>query len=201
MIGNHVPVGHTHSLPTSPEERGSAPLRLIAIGGLIDRKGPLQAIEAVSALRTRGIVATLDWVGNGPLEAAVHDRIDALDLNRSVSLLGQMSPQRIPELLRQAHLFVLPTSVETFGVAFAEALGQGLPVVATGRGGHLDFLPSSASRVVSTRTGEAIADAIVSLSTDPHRWSASRILEYAGDRFSDERRREAYAEIYRSLLS
>lgn len=201
VIGNQVTVGEPDDRPEAPEHRGGSTLRLVGVGRLIRGKGPAEAIDAVAALRDRGTDVSLQWIGPGPLRDELTQRIQRLGLQDSVALLGEVSPDAVPALLRRAHVFVLPTESETYGIALAEALGQGLPVVTSGTGGHVDFLPTEASRLVERRTGGAIADAIESLIDDPNRWDAAAIMEYARSRFSEQSRREDYAEVYESVLT
>lgn len=201
VIGNQVTVGEPDDRPEAPEQRGSSALRLVGVGRLIQGKGTAQAIDTVAELRGRGIDVSLEWIGPGPLRDELTQHIRRLGLQDAVRLLGEVRPETVPALLRQAHVFVLPTESETYGIALAEALGQGLPVVTSGSGGHVDFLPPEASRLVERRTGSAIADAIESLIVDPNRWDAATIMEYARARFSEQSRREDYAEVYESVLT
>ncbi len=199
IIPNHVPLGTHDRLPPPPEARGDTPLKLIAVGNMIDHKGPIIALESVKVLRTRGIPSTLCWVGSGPLRDEMEAKADELGISEYVTMPGQVDHSQIPELLHQAHVFVLPTVSETFGIAIAEALGQGLPVVTTGFGGHVGFVPPAASRLADARTGTSLADAIESLSTDANRWSPAQIMTYAHDQFSEQRRRLAYGAVYEDL--
>lgn len=198
VIGNRVRLAAPGSLPQPPEDRGSEPLRLIGVGNVIGAKGALEAVRAVELLARRGIDARLEWVGEGPLSAEMRGLAQQLGIAERVSLLGHRPPEEVSAALTGAHLFVLPTAGETFGVAVAEALGHGLPVVTSGTGGHLEFLPPEASRVTAERSGAAVASAIEELVADPLRWSGARIAEYARARFSEEARRRAYSEVYRS---
>ncbi len=52
-------------------------------------------------------------------------------------------------LYGQAHAFVLPTRGEGVGLPFLEAMASGLPVIATGWGGHMDFLNRKNAFLVS----------------------------------------------------
>lgn len=198
IIGNRVLLAPDGSRPATPESRGQSPLRIAAIGGLIARKGPVETVEAIAALRGRGIPATLRWAGIGPLESKVLDRAAQLGVADDVELLGHIEPSALPELLLSSHLFMMPTEGETFGVSFAEALGHGLPVVTSGIGGHLDFLRPEVSRVVETRSGAALADAAEELIGDPGRWTPDQIANYARDKFSEDTRRIEYAAVYES---
>lgn len=200
VIPNHVPLGTFDRLPDPPEARGDTALKLVAIGNMIHHKGPLQAVEAISELQRLGVQATLTWVGDGPLRQEMLSKASRLGLEDAVFLPGQVDPAYIPELLRSAHVFLLPTASETFGVAIAEALGQGLPVVTTGHGGHIGFVPPGASRVASERTGTAIAEALVSLISSDTRWGSARIIQYAHDQFSEQKRKADYATVYESVV-
>ncbi|MEO3947748.1 glycosyltransferase family 4 protein [Gorillibacterium sp. CAU 1737] len=58
-----------------------------------------------------------------------------------VLVMGQrLSEQGLQALYARANAFVLPTRGEGVGLPFLEALASGVPVIATGWGGHLDFL-------------------------------------------------------------
>ncbi|WP_449283250.1 glycosyltransferase family 4 protein [Leucobacter sp.] len=201
VIGNRVRLAPADAaergqLPQRPEERGDGPLRLVGVGNLIPWKGVLETIDAVAELRNRGVDARLEWAGSGPLADEARSHATALGIAERVSLLGHVDPEALPETLRRAHLFVLPTRGETFGVAVAEALGHGLPVVTSGEGGHRAFLPPAASRAVETRSGTALAAAIAELASDPERWTPDEIAGYARETFSEERRRADYREVY-----
>ncbi|MGQ0406545.1 glycosyltransferase family 4 protein [Leucobacter sp. W1153] len=200
VIPNHVSLGSSDGLAEPPEARNGSPLRMIGVGNLIAHKGPLLALDAVKELRVRGIAAELTWVGKGPLESAMVERSKELELANCLHLPGQVEPNLVSNLLRRSHLFILPTHSETFGVAFAEALGQGLPVVATGYGEHLDFLPPEASRIAPQRTGSVLAEAVISLISDSRRWSPAEISSYAQSRFAEQGRRDQYASAYSEAL-
>lgn len=72
-------------------------------------------------------------VGQGPLEADIHQLLDELGLSHRLHLLGFRAD--VPDLLRAADFFVLASRHEGFPVAVMEALSNGLPVVATTVGG------------------------------------------------------------------
>lgn len=200
VIGNQVELTDGTVLPEPPEERGDGPLRLIGVGNLIDWKGPLETVEAVAALNADGVPATLEWAGQGVLSDSVMERARELGIENRVTLLGHMGAAELSAALLRSHIFVLPTAGETFGVAIAEALGHGLPVVTSGEGGHQDFLPENASRLVPSRSGSDIAMAVADLATDSVRWSPQRIFEYARETFSDDVRRQQYGEVYEEAL-
>lgn len=200
VIGNRVRLGASDRLPEAPEARGSTPLRLIAVGNLVSGKGPIEAIDAVAELESQSIDANLEWAGTGPLADEMLRHAAARGIGDRVTLLGFVPPEELSEALLRAHVFVLPTEGETFGVAFAEALGHGLPVVGSGVGGHQGFLPAQASRLTAQRSGPNVADAIMDLVNDNGRWRADQIAAFAREQFSEESRRAAYREVYARVM-
>ena len=73
--------------------------------------------------------ARMVMIGDGPQRAAVEALIRSLDITDRVTLLGSRD-NPLP-YLRQADLFVHPARLEGFGNVIVEAMGAGVPVVAT----------------------------------------------------------------------
>lgn len=200
VIGNEVMAPSVEIVPDTAV-RGGGPLRLVAVGGAVARKGPVIAVETLAALRDRGLDASLTWVGSGPLIPEMRERADALGVAERLRTPGQLSPAELSAELLGSDLFLLPVETETFGVAIAEGLAHGLPAVVTGSGGHEEFLPEQGSRLVPERSPEALAAAIVDLIGAPDTWTRRRIAEYAAARFAPEARRARYEEVYRRAVA
>ncbi|MFD6700694.1 MULTISPECIES: glycosyltransferase family 4 protein [unclassified Microbacterium] len=199
VIGNDVALP-CKGAPLPEPLRASSPIRMVATGGLVSNKGPVEAVKATALLRERGFDVFLTWAGNGPLREEVQQTAWGLGIERFVQFMGHVDTSKIPELLRQHHLFLLPTAYETFGVSIAEAIAQGLPVVTSGTGEFQSFLPPRGSRIVHDRTPEALADAVESLIHDGKRLSAEELRAYAVSKFGAETRREGYREVYRRAV-
>lgn len=74
------------------------------------------------------ILAGPDLVGYQPL---LERQVQQLNLGEWVTFTGPLSGQDKAAALAHAHLFVLPSHSENFGIAVAEALAYGVPVVTT----------------------------------------------------------------------
>src|ERR671938_337834 len=80
---------------------------------------------------------------------------------------------RIPGLLRSADVAVTPPWYEPFGMVPLEAMACGVPVVATGVGGHLDtVLDGRTGALVPPRDPAALAQRLRELLADPARLAA-----------------------------
>lgn len=82
----------------------------------------------------------LHLAGNGPLREALEAQARQLGIAQQVVFHGMLSREHILALLDQAHAAVLASARETYGIALAEALCRGLPVVSTRSGGPEMFV-------------------------------------------------------------
>lgn len=123
----------------APLARGSADgvLNLLCVATLIPRKGHDVLIDSLHAL------AGLSWrltcagslVRSPETAARVRSKVREAGLAGRVDFPGELSGGELARLYESADLFVLPTRYEGYGMAVAEALAFGVPVVSTRTGG------------------------------------------------------------------
>ncbi len=170
-----------HYLPdeeiASESRAGDGQFALVA-GRLSAEKGVETAIEAA---RLAGV--PLKVAGDGPL---------AGELAGQAELLGRVSREEVRRLLRDAAVVLVPSrSDESFGLAALEAMGAGVPVIAT-RAGALTELVGG-QRCVPRDDAPAMAERLRELWADPARRKAdgdeliARVRErYGRERFTSE---------------
>lgn len=90
----------------------------------------------------------------------VRDTIARLGLGQRVSLLGELDEAAVSDCYDSADMFVLATLQETYGMAVAEALTHGLPVVATATGAIPGMLGGDAGVVVAPGDTSALGAAL-----------------------------------------
>ena len=112
--------------------------RALFVGRLVEKKSPLDALEAFAMVQQRSeLPLQLDFIGEGPLRSELKERIIALQLQDRVSLLGLKSPAEVASFMRQSRCLLLPSRVASDGdsegcpVVVLEAQLAGLPVVST----------------------------------------------------------------------
>ena len=115
-------------------------IKLIYAGKLSYAKGVLSLIKAYNMLEINEDEIELRIVGSGTgeEEIAVKEAGDKGELK--VSFLGELSQERLGELFRQSHIFILPSFYEGLSLVTIEALASGLMVVATALPGLKSFL-------------------------------------------------------------
>lgn len=186
-------------VPESPvvDAPRGADLRLLGIGGLIPRKGPLLAVAAVASLERRGIDARLTWVGDGPQRAEVEATAAQLGVGDRIHLTGVLPEAEVSDALDAADMLLLPTQGDNFCVVAAEALVHGRPIVSGVATGAVDYADPSVSRFVAAQSANAYADAVLDLRAATIEASAGDIAQTVAGRFTPARVRDLLAEVYR----
>lgn len=147
---------------------GGAPA-LLAVGSLIPRKGFDLLVEALSGL------ADLDWrlaivggAGHSPQTAADLARlIEAKGLYTRVALVGELSGEALEAAYRGADVFVSSSLHEGYGMALAEALARGLPIVAATGGAAGETIADSAALKIPPGDVAALREALRAIVSDP----------------------------------
>jgi glycosyltransferase involved in cell wall biosynthesis len=135
----------TERVASTPRRSESA-IALLSVGAVVPRKGYDVLIAALAQL------AHLPWrlviagdCGRSPetFRRLVAD-IARLGLADRISLAGAVTAERLSTLYASADLFVLPSRFEGYGMAYAEAIAHGVPVVGTNAGAIPETVPADA---------------------------------------------------------
>ncbi|MGZ9224692.1 MAG: glycosyltransferase family 4 protein, partial [Anaerolineales bacterium] len=125
--------------PISEEEIGrrakTNPLRILFLGNVIERKGLHTLLEAISQQPTE---IRLDVVGSLDSEPKYANKmrefVAANNLSSFVFLHGPLDREPLIEKLRQAHVLVMPSSYEGYGIVYLEGMCFGLTAIGTTAG-------------------------------------------------------------------
>ncbi|HEY5471681.1 MAG TPA: glycosyltransferase family 4 protein, partial [Candidatus Limnocylindrales bacterium] len=116
----------------------------VFVGRLSREKGLMELMEAWTDLAAPGVYLVVvgpDMPGHpwdvGPAARAL---VAERGLSSSVRFVGGVSPNEVPKWMQAADLAVQPSHFEAFGIAAAEAMAIGLPVVASDVGGFRDYI-------------------------------------------------------------
>ncbi|GJD35053.1 glycosyltransferase family 4 protein [Methylobacterium aerolatum] len=175
---------------TEPARRAAGgdgrPVRLLTVGALTPRKGVDHLVAAL------GRLPDLDWTLTvaGALDrapghvAGLRRQIAEAGLEARITLAAAVPADRLDAFYDGADLAVSPSLFEGYGMALAEALARGLPVVSTTGGAAADTVPEAAGLKVAPGDVPALAEALRTLIADPARrsvaaqaaWEAGRHL-------------------------
>jgi glycosyltransferase involved in cell wall biosynthesis len=137
-------------------------VRLLTVGSVVPVKGYDLLIAAVAMLADMPWRLTIagDRTRNPATAAQLDADIAAYGLGDRVAVLGAVAPERIIELYLACDVFVLASRFEGYGMALAEAIAHGLPVVSTMVGAIPDTVPAGAGLLVSPNDVAALAQAL-----------------------------------------
>ncbi|HEV8672400.1 MAG TPA: glycosyltransferase family 4 protein, partial [Methylomirabilota bacterium] len=147
------------------------PVRLLSVGRFQPKKGFDVLLRALAAAPSH---AVLTIVGYGPAEARLRALARALGVEARVRWAGQLAQPAVRALYRESDIFVLASRVTPDGDrdglpnAVAEALSQGLPVVATTVGALPEVIEDGVNgRLVPPEDPPALAAALAGLVGNP----------------------------------
>jgi glycosyltransferase involved in cell wall biosynthesis len=130
--GVDVPeVGRIAATAEVSKAGGGERKKALFLGRIYPVKGLPMLIEAWARVRPHGWILQIAGPDEAGHRAEVEQTVRAAGLNEIISFLGPVEGQAKRSALFAADLFVLPTHSESFGMAIAEALAHGLPVLTT----------------------------------------------------------------------
>jgi glycosyltransferase involved in cell wall biosynthesis len=155
-------------VPAAPGSNDGV-VRLLSVGSVVPVKGYDLLIAAVAALTDMPWRLTIagDRTRNPAAATRLDADIEARGLSDRVVVLGAVPPERINELFLASDVFVLASRFEGYGMALAEAIAHGIPVVSTRTGAIPQTVPAGAGLLVPPEDVTALAQALRRLIGDP----------------------------------
>lgn len=115
-------------------------LRILFLGNVIERKGLHILLDAVAlaAQQDESTRYHLDVVGSLDTDhryaMRMQRRVEINEITDLVEFHGSLDNKPLVEKLHQAHLLIVPSSYEGFGIVYLEGMGFGLPAIGTKNG-------------------------------------------------------------------
>jgi N-acetyl-alpha-D-glucosaminyl L-malate synthase BshA len=150
---------------------------------------------------SKRVDATLLLVGDGPERSDAEIQVRQLGIVDRVRFLGKLDD--IVPLLSIADLMLMPSNVESFGLAALEAMACGVPVVATMAGGFPEFIvPGVHGYLLAPGDINGMMEKALLLLSDPgHRLECSRACVLQAKRYETALLVEQYEAYYTMLLA
>lgn len=170
--------------PARPTRLPGAPLHLLSVGRLVEKKGFDRLIAAL-ALLPEG----LDWrwthIGGGDLKTSLADTARAAGVARRIEWRGACDQPQVIEAMRAADLFVLPSRIAADGDrdglpnVLMEAASQKLPILSTPVSAIPEFIENGIHGLLARDRPEDLAAAIAELASAPPRMERMAEAAYA----------------------
>jgi glycosyltransferase involved in cell wall biosynthesis len=142
---------------------------VVTVGHLVARKRHADVVRALWLLRERHPTLRYLIVGDGPEREPLARLAGELGVAERVELAGQLPNHEALARAHRAHLFVMPSVDEAFGVAYVEAMAGGLPAIgAHGEPGPREIAAAGGGiRRVAPGDVEALAAEIDAIICEP----------------------------------
>jgi len=182
--------------PGAPPERQSGePMRVVLVGRFAQSKGQHVAVEAVAIARKAGVDVELALVGGGN-HKPVRELARSLGVEDLVTLHGPTDD--VGSYWSAAHVGLICSQCEAFGLVTVEAMRAGLPVCGTDAGGTPEIIDPGVNGLLSPAgDASALAANLMALESDEdlRRAMAFRAAETAQRFQRDHRYGDAFAAV------
>ena len=156
-----------------------APIRVISVGRLIEKKGFFKQLEIYKHWHAQGIAFEAEIVGEGPIRRQLEDAISRLGLGDKVHLVGKLDYQSVVELYQKSSLFLFTGLVSSSGDrdgfpnVIGEAMAYSLPVFSTDVSGTAEgVLDGDRGTIIDTEDPEKASTRILEVLQDMNRLEA-----------------------------
>ncbi len=139
--------------------------KVFAAGRFVKKKGFHLLLEALAELKPSDRNFSLQIAGDGPEFSTLEALATQLGIDENVQFLGYRND--IPNLMKDADLFVLPSLSEPFGIVMLEAMAMGTPIIATRCEGPLEILDDTSAILVDKGDKGALFQGLRQAMQDP----------------------------------
>ncbi len=204
VIPNFICALHYKRLEDSPLRAELAPngeKLLTHVSNFRAVKRPVDCVEIFAKVKEQGERARLVMVGDGPERSAAYYRAEQLNVLDDVIFVGKQA--NISDYLGVSDIFLLPSELESFGLAALEAQACELPVIATRIGGIPEVVNDGESGYLSD-VGDIVKmteDTVELLrDDDKRRGFGAKGRDLAIERYSTEKIIPQYIAFYESVV-
>jgi glycosyltransferase involved in cell wall biosynthesis len=134
------------------------------VGRLAAQKGHIVLLDAMKEVVTKNPDVILVIIGDGPDRDSLKLKAQSLGIEKSILWFGKMMPEEVFKLYSIMDVFVMPSLYEGFGLAAAEAMAAGLPVVGTRVDGLSEIIEDGVTGyLVPVGDSKRLAEALIQL--------------------------------------
>lgn len=205
VIPNFICALHYKRLEDSPLRAELAPngeKLLVHVSNFRAVKRPIDCVEILAKLKEQGQKVRLVMVGDGPERSAAYYRAEQLNVKNDVVFVGKQA--NIADYLGVSDVFLLPSELESFGLAALEAQACELPVIATRIGGIPEVVNDGETGFLSDigDIDKMTRDTLSLLSDNDMRHAfGKKGRELAVERYSTEKIIPQYISFYEKIVN
>lgn len=173
------------------------PIKIIHVGRFSKQKNHNWIIKEFYTFHKIFEKSELILVGEGELQNSIKKLVEEMNLKNNVSFLG--AREDIYYLLNDADIFILPSLYEGIPMTIIEAMGTGMPIVATNVGGVPDMIEDKQNGIlIQNKDGELVKALIELVENEKLRIKISQNAYLKSNVFSNSNMAQNYIDIYRN---
>jgi N-acetyl-alpha-D-glucosaminyl L-malate synthase BshA len=200
VVPNFVDLKRFHPEGRAPHPGPEAEFTLVHASNLRPVKRIAHIIRVFQGVQSR-IPARLVVQGDGPEKGMAQELVAQLGLNDRVHFDGISTD--MTTVLRSAHMYLLLSDYESFGLSALEAMACGTPVAVSAAGGLLEVVEHNRTGLLCpAESTDFIARQIVDLLSDPDKWKAmgAAAAQAVRERFTVDAVMPRYEGLYKKVI-
>lgn len=169
--------------------------RILHIGRFSKQKNHEVLVRAFSRVVNRGSDVFLYLYGQGELEEAIKELVKNLNMDQNIFFCGLTDD--VYSVMESSDIFVLPSLFEGMPMTLIEAMGTGMPILASNVGGIPDMIENEKSGLLCEPTVEGVAaglERLISSADDRKLYGQNAVI--SSEKFSADKMAKDYYEIY-----
>ena len=175
-------------------------IKILHIGRFEAQKNHIGLLEAFQLFQKKYPNSLLRLIGEGDLRDEIERYVKENGLSEKVCLLGKQA--NVHPYLTDADMFILPSYYEGVPMTIIEAMGTGLPIVATNVGGIPDLLSDGKTAILTSLDVKEIAGALERYAESAElRRNYGQAALAASARFDATQMTREYLRIYNANLN
>ena len=195
VIYNGIDLGNCHP---KTDYSLTSQKTVLHIGRFSYQKNHELLIDAFEKVHLQMPEVKLQLIGGGELENDIKEKVASSGLTENVKFLGLQDD--VYKYLVDADIFILPSRYEGMPITLIEAMGTGLPIIATPVGGVPDMIQNSISGLLVESSAYNLSSAIINLLEDGNlRKKLGENAEKDSKRFSSMTMAKNYIDIYNNV--
>lgn len=169
--------------------------KILHVGRFAIAKNHEVLVKSIANLVESGHEVQLDLYGQGELEESTKDLVKKLHMENNINFCGLTDD--IYSIMEQCDMFVLPSIYEGMPMTLIEAMGTGMPILASNVGGIPDMIENEKSGLLCEPTVDGVVgglERLIESEEDRKRYGENAII--SSEKFSADKMAKDYYEIY-----
>lgn len=185
----------------SNQNQSSDKINILTVSDLIDTTKNISGLFYALKRTVEKKAVMLNIIGGGPDEKKLKKLSKELDLNEHVNFLGRLPHDEVLQYYNQCNFYICNSNFETFGMAVAEALMAGKPVISTICGGPNEYLHEKNAIQIRKNNPDDLHAAINGMCENYTQYSAEEIKEEITAKFGSEIIRKKWINFYNKAIN